>query len=244
MVVESLQWGLMAISELVTRVGRPKTMGADVYAQMRELLMSGQLMPGEHLSLRTTALAMGVSVMPVREAMYQLVAEQALEITANRVIRVPLTTEDQFREITAIRVHLEGFAVYHAALRAGEALAAELNALNAKLEREMKARQPDASRLILLNKELHFAAYRAAAMPTLLQLIESLWLRIGPILNYDLRGNSNRIKRAAVEHHAALIGALARKDGTAACNALRADIESAAEYIITKGVLSSGRAAG
>lgn len=235
----------MPISELVTRVGRPKTMGADVYAQMRELLMSGQLVPGEHLSLRTTALAMGVSVMPVREAMYQLVAEQALEITANRVIRVPLTTVSQFREITAIRVHLEGFAVHHAALRATETLVSELNALNARLEREMKARRPDPSRLILLNKDLHFAVYRAAAMPTLVQLIESLWLRIGPILNYDLRGNSARIQeRAAVEHHGALIGALARKDAAAACEALRSDIESAAQHIITKGVLSEGGAAG
>lgn len=221
------------------------TMGADVYAQMRELLMSGQLVPGESLSLRTTALAMGVSVMPVREAMYQLVAEQALEITPNRVIRVPLTTMEKFREITAIRVHLEGFAVHHAALRVSDTLVSELNALNAKLEREMKARQPDPSRLISLNKELHFAAYRAAAMPTLLQLIETLWLRVGPILNYDLRGDSARIKeRAAVGHHAELIDALARKDPTAACEALRADIESAAQHIMMKGVLSPAGAGG
>ena len=214
-------------------------MGADVYAQMRELLISGQLVPGEQLSLRTTALAMGVSVMPVREAMYQLVAEQALEITPTRVIRVPLTTAGQFREITAIRVQLEGFAVEQAAARAGEALLAEIRRLNAKLETEMRARKPDASKVISLNKDLHFAIYRAAAMPTLLQLIETLWLRVGPILNYDLRGDSRRIReRTAVGHHAALIDALARKDAAAAREAMRADIDSAAQYILEKGVLA------
>lgn len=229
----------MPISELVTPVGRPRTMGADVYAQMRELLISGQLVPGEQLSLRTTALAMGVSVMPVREAMYQLVAEQALEITPTRVIRVPLTTVGKFREITAIRVQLEGFAVEQAAARAGEELVAEIRRLNAKLEQEMKSRKPDASRLISLNKDLHFAIYRAAGMPTLLQLIETLWLRVGPILNYDLRGDSRRIReRTAVGHHATLIAALARKDARAARQAMRADIETAAQYILEKGVLA------
>lgn len=219
-------------------------MGADVYAQMRELLISGQLVPGEQLSLRTTALAMGVSVMPVREAMYQLVAEQALEITPMRVIRVPLTTVGKFREITAIRVQLEGFAVEQAAARAGEPLVAEIRRLNANLEKEMRARKPDASKVISLNKDLHFAIYRAAAMPTLLQLIETLWLRVGPILNYDLRGDSRRIReRTAVGHHATLIAALACKDAGAAREAMRADIEGAAQYILEKGVLARDDAA-
>jgi DNA-binding GntR family transcriptional regulator len=186
---------------------------------------------------------MGVSVMPVREAVHQLVAEQALEILPTRVIRVPLTTLDKFGEITAIRVHLEGFAVYYAALRADQELVQQLRGMNDRLEREMKAKQPDASRLISLNKELHFAAYRAAHMPTLVQLIETLWLRVGPILNYDLRGNSTRIKeRTAVNHHAALIAALERNDPSAAVEALRADIESAAQHIIAKGVMPSAAA--
>src|SRR5256885_7031933 len=77
----------MAINELVTPLKR-QTLSSDVYAQLRELLITGQMIPGEQISLRTTASALGVSVMPVREAVHRLVAEQALELTPNRALRV------------------------------------------------------------------------------------------------------------------------------------------------------------
>ena len=77
--------------------------------------MSGQMMPGEQISLRSAATALGVSVMPVREAMQRLVAEQALEVTTNRAMRVPTMTASQFREITTIRINLEGLATEQAA---------------------------------------------------------------------------------------------------------------------------------
>lgn len=104
----------MAINELVTPLKR-QTLSSDVYAQLRELLITGQMIPGEQISLRTTASALGVSVMPVREAVHRLVAEQALELTPNRALRVPLMTESAFREITRIRVNLEGLATEQAA---------------------------------------------------------------------------------------------------------------------------------
>ena len=51
-------------------------------------------------------------------------------------------------------------------------------------------RDPDAGRLIRLNKEFHFAVYKASRMPVALQMIEGLWLQIGPVLNFDLRTKS------------------------------------------------------
>ncbi|MEI2416323.1 GntR family transcriptional regulator [Orrella sp. JC864] len=228
----------MALTDLVTPVPKRPTLGADVHAQIRELLISGRLMPGEQISLRSTALALGVSVMPVREAVYQLVAEQALEVTPNRAVRVPRMPVSQFREITQIRIHVEGLAAQRAAEAATPELVSALRGWNAALEKAMRARQPDASALIGNNKELHFALYRAAGMPMLLKMIESLWLRIGPILNYDLRSGSARIReRTPVAHHQMLIDALARRDSAGAVAALRGDIQSAADYIIAAGVL-------
>ncbi|CAE6723014.1 MULTISPECIES: GntR family transcriptional regulator [Paraburkholderia] len=77
--------------------------------------MSGQMMPGEQFSLRCTAMALGASVMPVREAMQRLVAEQALGVTSSRAMRVPTMTDSQFREITRIRINVEGLATEQAA---------------------------------------------------------------------------------------------------------------------------------
>lgn len=229
----------MAITALVTPLTR-QTLSADVYKQLRELLVSGRVMPGEQLSLRSIAEALGVSVMPVREAVHRLVAEQALELSSNRVLRVPVLTVSQFREITSIRTNLEGLAAARAATLRDEAGLREIVALHERFSHEMSLKRPDESRLIATNKELHFAVYRQAGMPMLLQMIESLWLRVGPILNYDLRTGSSRVtEHAAADHHGRLAAALKKKDAAAAAEALRGDIESAAEYIVSAGVLVS-----
>lgn len=228
----------MPLDDLVTPLTR-RTLSADVHAQLRELLMSGRLMPGEAISLRHVAAALGVSVMPVREAVHRLVAEQALELTPQRVLRVPRMTAAQFREITRIRVNLEGMATAQAARAVDDAGLREIESLHGAFAREMARPRPDGARLIALNKDLHFAVYRAAAMPTLLQLIEALWLRVGPILNHDLRaaGSERVTQRTAVAHHSRLVDALQRRHAAQASAALRGDIESAADFILAAGVL-------
>lgn len=227
----------MSLSELVTPLKR-QTLSADVYEQLKELLMTGRMMPGEQISLRGTATALGVSVMPVREAVHRLAAEQALELTPNRALRVPRMTVSQFREITAIRINLEGLATERAAALLDDAGVARIAALNAQFADEMACAAPDGANLIALNKALHFAVYEGARMPMLLKMIEALWLRIGPILNYDLRSGSRRVgDGVAVAHHARLVDALRRHDGEGARDALRGDIQAAADFIVSAGVL-------
>lgn len=227
----------MPLNDLVTPLKR-QTLGEDVYVQLKQLLTSGRLMPGEAISLRSMAAALGVSVMPVREAVQRLVAEQAFESTPNRVIRVPLLSVSGFREITLIRVELEGMAVARATEVMDEVDVARMLQLHQRFEREMHRPQPDAAKLIELNHALHFALYEGARMPVLLQLIETLWLRIGPILNYDLRSASSRVgQRIAVKHHSALVAAIEKRDPEGARRALRGDIESAADFIVSAGVL-------
>jgi DNA-binding GntR family transcriptional regulator len=214
---------------------RGETLGANVLLQIKELLLGGQLMPGEQLSLRSMAEALGVSVMPVRAAVYQLVADQALEVAPNRSVRVPTMTADQFREITAIRLQIEGYAVEEAALRVTPSLVQSLRELNAALSEAMTRADTERSEIVRLNKDLHFSVYETAGMPMLIKIIETLWLRIGPVLNYDLRAGSERTeKRIAVEHHARMIDALADGDAEAARSALRSDIDSAFQHILAK----------
>lgn len=233
----------MPLQELVKPVQR-RTLGADVYSQLKHLLTSGQLMPGEAISLRSMAAALGVSVMPVREAVQRLVAEQAFESTPNRVIRVPLMSVSHFREIAQIRMELEGMAAQRAAEVMDAAGLARVVQLHERFEREMARPHPDPGRLIELNHALHFTIYQGAHMPVLLQLIETLWLRIGPILNYDLRSAASSVgQRIAVEHHGALLAALQAHDAAAARLALQRDIRSAADFIIAAGVLVTADAA-
>lgn len=227
----------MDLTSLITPLTR-QTLSSDVYQQLRDLLLNGKVMPGEQLSLRSIATALGVSVMPVREAVHRLVAEQAIELAANRALRVPAMTVSQFCEITTIRINLEGLAVSNAIPFLNEEACRAIKTLHEDFSREISLKQPDAGRLIALNKDLHFAIYRQARMPILMQMIESLWLRIGPILNYDLRSGTERVKeRVSVNHHNRLVSALKKRDANAAIMALRDDIQGAADYIVSAGVL-------
>ena len=67
-----------------------ETMADKVYQQLREALMSGRFAPGQALSLRSVAEAVGSSTMPVRAALTRLRAERALVDGPNRALVVPL----------------------------------------------------------------------------------------------------------------------------------------------------------
>jgi DNA-binding GntR family transcriptional regulator len=229
----------MTVFQLLTPLKR-QTLSVVVYEQIKELLISGRMMPGEHISLRSMADALGVSVMPVREAVQRLTAEQALELTPNRTLRVPQMSVSQFREITSIRKNLEGLAAATAAECLKKEEIRQIILWHENFTEEIKKQTPDGARLILLNKELHFAIYRGANMPMMMQLIEAMWLRIGPILNYDMRSGPPREgRRSALIHHAGMVDAILRHDSEAARHALEADIQSAADFIISVGVLVS-----
>lgn len=202
--------------------------------QIKDLLLSGHLMPGEQLSLRSTALALGVSVMPVREAVNQLVADHALEVTPNRAVRVPVMTGEQFSEVTQIRLEIESYAVAQACAHITPDTVKKLEALNLQLAAAMED-GTDTDNIVAFNKDFHFTVYRASTMPMLVRIIETLWLRIGPILNYDLRNGSERtINKTAAGHHAKMIDGLKNGNAQMAIQGLRDDINSAYEHIMAK----------
>ena len=214
------------------------TLGKQVLAHLRTQLITGLLAPGDKLSLRSLALQLGVSMQPVRDAVSRLVAERALEVTPKRSVQVPLMRLAQFRELTTIRLGVEGFAVEHAARQRGGAELAELRRHEAGFRRQSQRACPDVDAAIVANANLHFAIYRAAGMPALVAIIEGLWLRIGPVLNLDMRGGTGRLASGmAMNCHAALLAAIERGDATAARDALLEDIQSTAEFIEARGVL-------
>ena len=63
-----------------------------VYDQIQEMLLCGDIPPGESMPIRTLAERLGTSPMPVREALRQLLSEQGIEMHSNRTFRVPVMT--------------------------------------------------------------------------------------------------------------------------------------------------------
>jgi len=209
-----------------------ETLGERVTGELRSLLIAGRLAPGEKLSLRRVAEALGVSMMPVREAVSRLAADKALDVLPGRAVRVPVLTLAQFRELTRIRLVVEGFAAEEAAKAITTDQIAVVAAHEAAFRAAAKAEPPDPAAAVGANRDLHFALYDAANMPSLIEMIGRLWLKAGPILNLDMRHEPRRLDGgSAVVAHARLLTALRRRDPAAARQALVEDISAAAEHI-------------
>jgi DNA-binding GntR family transcriptional regulator len=223
--------------------GRP-TLARQVHAGLREWLIAGVLSPGEKLSLRSVGERLGVSMTPVREAVSRLVADAALEVLPNRAVSVPVLSLEEFQELTAIRVAIEGFAAGRAAaLRSPQQLAA-IRRYDALFRRQCGRTRPNIEAAVKANQALHFAVYAAAGLPALMPMIEGLWLRIGPVLNLDMRASPERLRLGAAERcHGRLVAAIDARDEQAARRALADDIGGAAAFIESRGVLSARRPA-
>ncbi len=216
----------------------PPTLGARVYEDLRGALVGGAFSPGDKLSLRMLAERLGVSMQPVRQAVARLVADQALEVAPNRAVRVPVMSLARFEELTEIRVAIESFAARTAALRIGARELADVRRHDRAFRRECRSAAPDVEAAVQANYGLHFATYRASGLPSLVPIIEGLWLRIGPVLNLDMRESPQRLAVGEAEAcHAALVAALAHRQAQAAGDAIEADIRTAARFIATRGIL-------
>jgi DNA-binding GntR family transcriptional regulator len=224
----------------ITPIGRLDrvSLGDRVHIELRDRLMGGELAPGQKMSLRSVAESLGVSMMPVREAVARLVVDQSLEVLPNRAVRVPLMTKARFRELTRVRLVVEGFAAEEAARSRQDPDIAAMRRWGEAFQAEARQASPRAEHAVRSNKELHFAVYRAARLPTLVGIIEGLWLQIGPVLNLDLKLSPDRLRTGgAAEQHRRLVTAVEAGDAAMARDALVKDIEGAARFIESTGRL-------
>lgn len=88
-----------------------KTLRQEVFEQLRESILGVQLLPGEVINLRNLAGKFRVSILHVREAVWQLESENILVIESNKKIKVNQLTGEEFKEVFEIRLLLESDAI-------------------------------------------------------------------------------------------------------------------------------------
>ncbi|MEA2851488.1 MAG: hypothetical protein QOE02_1507, partial [Rhodospirillaceae bacterium] len=110
----------MSVAKSIHRIASDHASSAETLAQrahreLRAALMRGDFLPGTALTLRGLAERLGTSIMPVREAVSRLAAEQALELQPNRAIVVPELSRREIDELWRIRCLIESDAAAIAA---------------------------------------------------------------------------------------------------------------------------------
>ena len=210
-----------------TSVPADTSLRKQVYDSLRAALTAGRFVPGEKLTFRTIAGALGVSLTPVREALRRLVAEGAFEMQPSRSVRVPPMTQAKVLELCGMRVALEGLATAKAAELATKAEIAQLRGIARQIlvYRRKGDQVGDRERV----RAFHFAVYAIARQPTLLRVIEGLWLQTGPYMNLlypefiaTAGGPARRMR---------IIEALAARDGVAARREIENDVHKTLTYV-------------
>ncbi|MGN6307524.1 MAG: GntR family transcriptional regulator [Mesorhizobium sp.] len=217
------------LAELAT-VTRQSLQG-QIYDSLYKAISSGVFAPGQRFSLRSVAAALGTSTMPVREAVSRLIEIGALEALENRRLRVPLLDAERYRDLIRARLTIESSATDRGVPEMSDGAVAEVTRLHEEMcVLSAKPYTDKYSQLYLaLNRDFHFTIYEAANSRTLINIIESLWVRTGPFLHLlhrrtsDWRGN---------DIHARIVEAVRRRDGQAAAAGVYEDIEAAMNFVI------------
>lgn len=191
-----------------------------VYAQLREALMAGRFWPGQRLRIQEIAIAMGVSQTPVREAIMQLVREGGLEMRSSQAITVTNLSLTRYKELREVRLLLEGLATEKATPLLTASDFARLEELHQQLIAAEKSGDHEAAHFT--NFHFHFLIYRASQMVDLVSLLDSAWLRNGPLLKFLYPHAPPTY--SGPHQHLTLMKALRRRDAAAARQAIQDDI--------------------
>jgi DNA-binding GntR family transcriptional regulator len=203
------------------------TLQDQTYQTLHQWLTVGRFVPGERLKIRQMADELGVGIMPVRAALQRLAAEGALIDIPNCGMVVPKLNRAQFDDILQIRLLLEGQAAEQGAYRMGEADIIKMAALSATMQTAIAGL--DSKAYLEANEEFHLTLYRASGSPLLLELIETVWLKVGPISNQLFEDARFALKLN--DAHEDLLHALQQRDGAGVRRAIEQDMFYAGQYL-------------
>lgn len=203
-----------------------KTMRQKVYDQLREKIISAEILPGESISLRDLADKFGVSLMPVREALWQLESEKIIVIESNKRIRVNSLTAKEMEEALRLRIMLESLAAEKACDLMPEV---EIPKLNRLLE-SMEASNDRPKIFMRKNTQFHFTIYSYADSPLLFEIIERLCARVGPYVYSYVIGKHDL--SFPMKCHWEMFEGFAEKNKKKIVEGLQKDLETTARIII------------
>ncbi|MFJ8064691.1 GntR family transcriptional regulator [Psychrobacillus sp. NPDC096426] len=155
------------------------TLQSKVTTKLRDLILKGEFQMGDRLTQEEWAQKLGVSRMPLREALRQLEVEGLVRIEPRKgAIVTPISIED-IEEIYQLRQMLEGEVVVQSLPYLEEEDIKELEYLYEKML-HLKSSERDMHEYVILNKEFHQIIIEACPWRRIKSFIHTLWKGIPP----------------------------------------------------------------
>lgn len=197
-----------------------------VYAVLRQRIIELVYAPGQVLRAGAVSEELGVSVIPVREALRKLEADRLVRIDPNRGASVTEISAEDLVQVYELRKVLEGAAIVRSAPRlTGEDLTAMRESL---VTMEDGYERRDLRQALDAHRAFHARSYLHAGSPRMREMIEMLWDASDRYLWFHpaVLGETD-----FTEEHETLLGAMAAGDADASHTALQLHHDLAIERI-------------
>ncbi|RAV03372.1 GntR family transcriptional regulator [Mycolicibacter senuensis] len=198
----------------------------DVARFVRKRIFNGDYAAGQYVRLDQLAAELGVSVTPVREALFGLRAEGLLDQQPHRGFVVLPVTRRDITDVSDVQAHIGGELAARAAANITDDQLRELDEIQHQLEAAYTA--DDEERAVRLNHEFHRAINVAADSPKLAQLMYQI-TRYAPESVFP---TVSGWPAESTKHHRAVLAALAKRDEDLARTAMAEHLAAGAAPLI------------
>ncbi len=190
-----------------------------VYRRVREMILFGELEPGQAVTIQGLGARLNAGMTPIREAIRRLIAERALAFNDNRRVSVPALTAGQLDEMAFARLALEPNLAKWASQNISADEIDQLHEIDQRLNGAID--RGDVRAYLSNNHAFHTLLYGASGAEIVTPLVDTLLLRLGPSLRVVCGrfGTSN-----LPDLHEETLKALRANDHEAVGKAIHADI--------------------
>lgn len=197
-----------------------------VYEKLRQMILFGDLAPGQAVTIQGLTESLEAGMTPVREALRRLISEGALTHQGNRRVSVPVLTPEGVDELAFMRKTLEPELTRRATARLDDGAIAAIRGCDDDLNQAIDV--GDVGGYLTHNYRFHAMIYAAADAPIMAATVDRLWLRFGPSLRVVCGrfGTSN-----LPDKHVDLLNAIAHRDSAAAAAAMAEDVAQGMKQI-------------
>ncbi|AKU26281.1 HTH-type transcriptional regulator McbR [Geobacillus stearothermophilus] len=172
------------------------------YEYILSRIENGVYGPGYRVVIDQIARELGLSIIPVREAIRQLEAEGLVEFKPYTGAVVSNINEKEYIETLSVLAVLEGYATALGSANLTKEAINELERLNERMERALE--ELELERFSELNYEFHSLIYAHCGNAYLEEQIKQIWQRMKRIRAYGFTFVPQRAK-ASIEEHREII---------------------------------------
>ncbi|MFF2389776.1 GntR family transcriptional regulator [Agromyces sp. NPDC058104] len=176
----------------------PESKSQRAYAFIRARIDDGRYVPGYRLVLGAIAGELGVSVVPVREAIRRLEAEGLVTFERNVGAQVALIKETEYLHTMQTLALVEGSATALSAPALTAEQLARARAVNERMRRTLDDFDPH--RFTELNLEFHAVLFEECPNPHILDLVHRGWNRMKVLRDSSFSFVPGRAHESVAEH--------------------------------------------